>query len=81
MSVRWIRNVCIDGQETTIEIQIGYKVIGDKSYTRIGNDIELYFDAKTEERSEIVNKGKDLLKQQLSCKKITYTDGRDYDWK
>jgi hypothetical protein len=80
MAIRWVRNVCIEGKETTLEIQIGYKVIGDKSYTRVGNDIEIYFDAKTEDRDEIVAKGKDLLKQQLCGKRITYSDGRDYDW-
>jgi hypothetical protein len=80
MAVRWVRNVCINGKETTVEIQIGYKVIGDKSYTRVGNDIESYFDANTEDRNEIVAKGKELLKIQLQNKRITYTDGRDYDW-
>jgi hypothetical protein len=80
MAIRWVRNVCISGKETTVEIQIGYKVIGDKSYTRVGNDIEIYFDSMTEDRNEIVKKGKELLKIQLQSKKITYTDGRDYDW-
>jgi hypothetical protein len=81
MAVRWIRNVNIDGEETTIEVQIGYKVIGDKCYTRVGNEIEKYFSAlKTNDRSEIVVQGKEILKQQLLNKKITYIDGRIYDW-
>ena len=80
MAIRWVRNICIDGKETTLEIQIGYKVIGDKSYTRIGGDMEVYFDVKTENRAEIVEKGKDLLKGQLCNNKITYKDGREYDW-
>jgi len=80
MAVRWIRNVNIDGNETTIEVQIGYKVIGDKCYTRVGNEIEQYFRIKSDDRNEIVIQGKNLLQQQLANKKITYTDGRDYDW-
>ena len=81
MAIRWIRNICIDDRETTVEIQIGYKVIGDKLYTRIGNDIEVYFSITSEDRGEIVKRGKELLMEQLSDKKVTYTDGREYDWK
>ncbi|MCL1946555.1 MAG: hypothetical protein FWF51_05300 [Chitinivibrionia bacterium] len=80
MSIRWVRNVCIDNEETTVEIQIGYKVIGDKCYTRIGNEIEIYFYNKSDNRDEIVLEGKILLQKQLSGKKVTYPDGRTYDW-
>jgi len=80
MAIRWVRNVCIDGNETTIEIQIGYKVIGDKCYTRIGKEIEQYFGCKTDNRDEIVVQGKNILKQMLANKNITTIDGRTYDW-
>jgi len=80
MAVRWIRNVNIDGNETTIEVQIGYKVIGDKCYTRVGNELEHYFSTKSDDRSEIVLQGKNILQKQLANKKITYLDGRVYDW-
>jgi hypothetical protein len=80
MAIRWVRNVCIDGKETTVEIQIGYKVIGDKCYTRVGSGIECYFGINTENRDDIVIKGKDLLRSQLAGRIVTYTDGRTYDW-
>jgi len=80
MSIRWIRNVLIEDEETTVEIQIGYRVIGDKCYTRVGNDIEVYFNLRSENRDEIVFEGKKRLQKQLSGKKITYPDGRIYDW-
>jgi len=80
MSIRWVRNVCIDNEETTVEIQIGHRVIGDKCYTRIGNDIEIYFDNVSDNRDEIVLEGKNQLQRQLSGKKVTYQNGRTYDW-
>ena len=80
MSIRWIRNVYIDNEETTVEIQIGYKIIGDKCYTRIGNNLETYFNHKDDDRDDIVLEGKILLQRQLAGKKVTYPDGRIYDW-
>jgi len=80
MSIRWIRNVLIDDKETTIEVQIGYRVIGDKCYTRIGNEIEKYFNQISNDRDEIVLEGRNLLQEQLSGQKVTYQDGRIYDW-
>ena len=80
MSIRWIRNVLIDDELTTIEVQIGYRVIGDKCYTRVGNDIERYFNQVSNDRNEIVLEGRNLLQGQLSGRKITYPDGRIYDW-
>lgn len=80
MSIRWIRNVYIDNEETTVEIQIGYKIIGDKCYTRIGNNLEIYFNHKDDNRDDIVLEGKILLQRQLAGKKVTYPDGRIYDW-
>ena len=42
MSIRWIKNLIIDGEKSTIEIQIGDKKIGDKCYTRINNEVECW---------------------------------------
>lgn len=44
MSLRWIRNVIIDGEKCTIEIQVGDKKIGDKCYTRINTEVEQWFE-------------------------------------
>jgi hypothetical protein len=40
MSIRWIKNVLIDREKSTIEIQIGDRRIGDKCYTRINTETE-----------------------------------------
>ncbi len=80
MSIRWIRNVVIDGEKTTIEVQLGDKKIGDKCYTRISNEVELYFNNVYESRDDIIAQGADILKRRLEGKTVSYPDGRDYDW-
>lgn len=81
MSIRWIKNVMINNEKTTIEIQLGDKKIGDKCYTRIGNEIEVYFRNTGETRDDIIAEGLDILKKRLANKKVTYPDSREYDWK
>jgi hypothetical protein len=80
MSIRWIRNVVVDGEKTTIEVQLGARRIGDKCYTRVGNELETYFDNMMDSRDDIVAQGIDILKKRLEGKKIMYPDGREYDW-
>ena len=80
MSIRWIKNVVIDGEKSTIEIQIGDKKIGDKCYTRISNELEVYFNNVSEVRDDIIAQGLDILKKRLEGKKVSFPDGNDYDW-
>lgn len=80
MSIRWIRNVVIDGEKSTIEIQIGNLRIGDKCYTRISNEMERYFHNIYDSRNDIVAQGVDILKRRLENKTVTYPDGKEYDW-
>lgn len=80
MSIRWIRNVMIDGAKSTIEVQIGDKKIGDKCYTRVDNELEKWFDNLFDDRGEIIAQGIDILKKRLDKKSLTYPDGRTYDW-
>ena len=80
MSIRWIKNVVLDGEKSTLEIQLGDKKIGDKCYTRISNEVESYFNNISETRDEIISEGVDILKKKLEGKKVAYPDGRDYDW-
>lgn len=80
MSIRWIRNVNIDGEKSTIEIQIGDKRIGDKCYTRINSEVESWFENIYDSRSDIIAQGLDILKKKLEAKNVTYPDGRQYDW-
>ncbi len=80
MSIRWIKNVVIDGEKSTIEIQLGDKKIGDKCYTRISNELEAYFNNLSEVRDDIIAQGIDILKKRLEGKKVCYPDGSDYGW-
>jgi uncharacterized protein (UPF0262 family) len=80
MSIRWIRNVMVDNEESSLEIQLGYKTIGDKCYTRIGEDMEEYFNPVAEHRQGILEEGKAILQQRLQGKAIIKLNGEPYDW-
>lgn len=81
MSIRWVKNVTVDGRKTTVEVQIGARRIGDKCYTRVGNETEVWFDTKSDDRDEIIAEGIAILKPKLEGKTVTYPDGRMFDWK
>jgi len=81
MSIRWIQNVIIDGDKSTVEIQLGHKYIGDKCYVRVNAETELWFNNRSIIREDILEQGKELLRKKLQDKKLQYPDGRDYDWK
>lgn len=80
MSIRWLRNVLIDNEKGTIEIQVGDRKIGDKCYTRINAEVELWFENMFETRADILAQGIDILKKRLTGKKLTYPDGKTYAW-
>ncbi|MGM0462743.1 MAG: hypothetical protein ACQEQ4_10050 [Fibrobacterota bacterium] len=80
MGIRWIRTVIIDGEETTIEIQLGYTHIGDKCYVRIGKNLEEYFTPPSDQRDEIINAGLLLLQEKLKNKEVKNPDGSFYEW-
>lgn len=80
MSIRWLRNVVIDDEKGTIEIQVGDRKIGDKCYTRINTDVEVWFENKSETRAGILSQGIDILKKRLAGKNLTYPDGKTYAW-
>jgi len=80
MSIRWLRNVLIDGEKSTIEIQIGDRRIGDKCYTRINEELEMWFENIYTTRGDIIAQGVDILKKRLTNKKVTLPNGNPYDW-
>ena len=80
MAIRWIKNVIIDGEKGTLEIQMGDRFIGDKAYTRLNRETERWFRNKSEDREGVLKEGITLLQQQLQGKKITYPNGRPFDW-
>jgi hypothetical protein len=80
MAIRWIRNVIIDGEKSTIEVQIGDTRIGDKCYTRVNSETERWFQNSSPVRDEIIAEGVDILRRRLASKNVTLPDGRPYDW-
>jgi hypothetical protein len=80
MAIRWMKNVIIDSVKSTLEIQLGDRRLGDKCYTRINNEIEVWFDNISDTRDDIIAQGLDLIKQRLKGKKVTTTGGVPYDW-
>ncbi|HMA64362.1 MAG: hypothetical protein ACM31E_10110 [Fibrobacterota bacterium] len=80
MSIRWIRNILVDDDKYTVEIQIGDKKIGDKCYTRINTEVEQWFENIFDTRTDIIAQGIDILRKRLDGKKLTFPDGRPYDW-
>jgi hypothetical protein len=80
MAIRWMKNLVIDGAKSTIEIQLGDRKLGDKCYTRINNEIELWFENFSDTRDDILAQGLDLLKQRLEGKSVAYQNGTPYDW-
>jgi hypothetical protein len=80
MSIRWVKNVVIDGVKSIIEIQLGDKKIGDKCYTRVGDAVEKWFENVSQIRGDIIAQGQEILKRQLASKTVTHPDGKPYDW-
>jgi hypothetical protein len=73
--------VIIDGQKSTIEVQLGTRKIGDKCYTRINTELEKWFENISDSREDIIAQGIDILRNRLKEKTVTYPDGTAYDWR
>jgi hypothetical protein len=54
MSIRWIRNVVLDGKQATIEVLLGDRSIADKCYIRVNQDEEFWFRPHTDNREEVL---------------------------
>jgi hypothetical protein len=80
MSIRWVKNIIIEGTKSMIEVQIGDRRIGDKCYTRLNTELESWFQNRSDNREDIIAQGIDILRKRLEGKKVTYPDGRPFDW-
>ena len=80
MSIRWLRNVIIDNEKSTIEVQVGDRKIGDKCYTRVNQELEQWFENLYETRADIIAQGIDIIKKRLKNKTVTNPDGTPYEW-
>jgi hypothetical protein len=80
MSIRWIRNVVVDGRQTTLEVLLGDNRIADKCYIRVNQDEEFWFRPHSDNRQEILQQGIDMLKNRLGGKKVTAQNGSAFPW-
>jgi hypothetical protein len=80
MSIRWVKNIIIEGTKSMIEVQIGDRRIGDKCYTRLNSELESWFQNQSDNREDIIAQGIDILRKRLEGKMVTYPDGRPFDW-
>ena len=80
MSIRWIRNVVVDGRQTTLEVLLGNRSIADKCYVRVNQDEELWFRPASENREAILQQGIEMLKGRLDGKKVTAQNGSAFPW-
>jgi len=80
MSIRWIKNILVDGEPTTIEVLLGDTQISDKCYVRINSGQEQWFVPKGESRDAILEQGITLIKNKFDGKKVTSPLGEEFDW-
>jgi hypothetical protein len=80
MSIRWIRNVVVEGRQTTLEVLLGERFIADKCYIRVNQDEELWFRPVSDNRQDILQQGIDMLKQRFDGKKVTAQNGANFPW-
>ena len=79
-SIRWIRNLTVDGQAVVVEMMMGTAHIGDKCYLRFNGGPELYFKPIADTRDGVMMRGVELLMQRFDGKDVRFADGRPYDW-
>lgn len=80
MSIRWIRNVQVDGRPTTLEVMLGSTKISDKCYVRVNQEDELWFHPSREGREAILRQGLDMLRDRLKGKQVIASDGSAFGW-
>ncbi|MEO7424524.1 MAG: hypothetical protein ABI036_05005 [Fibrobacteria bacterium] len=80
MSIRWIRNVVVDGRQTTLEVLLGETRIADKCYIRVNQDEELWFRPGSDDRQAILRQGIEMLKARMDGKKVMAQNGSIFPW-
>ena len=80
MSILWMRNVLVDGVKRSLYVQLGDKRIGDKCYTRIGDETEVWFYNMFDTRHDVLAQGLDILKDKLRYSSVVHPDGTHFRW-
>jgi hypothetical protein len=79
-SIRWIRNVTVNGVKCTLEIMIGMQHIADRCYVRVNQEPELWFTPVSDSRDEIVKEAMQILYQRLQNAEVLNLDGTPFQW-
>jgi hypothetical protein len=79
-SIRWIRNVVVNGAKCSLEIMIGVQRIADRCYIRINQEPEMWFTPISDSRDEIVKEAMQILYQRLQGTAISNLDGTPFQW-
>ncbi len=80
MSIRWIRNVVVDGRQSTLEVLLGDHSIADKCYIRMNQEEEFWFRPETDNRDQVLQQGIDILKHRLKGKNVLASNGSAFPW-
>ncbi len=80
MSIRWIRNVLVDGQQATLEVMLGNHKIADKCYVRVDDEEENWFIPSQEHRDAILAEGIAILKSRLTGRDVKAQTGAPFSW-
>ena len=80
-SIRWIRDVMIDGKAHTFEIMMGTSNISDICYAKIDAQPEIYFQPEMDNRYSVIETGCKLIKQYFEGKEVLNPQGQPFDWK
>jgi len=79
-SIRWIRNVTVNGAKCTLEIMVGVQRIADRCYVRVNQEPELWFTPTADSRDEIVNEAMQILFKRLQGAEVLNLDGTPFQW-
>lgn len=80
MSIRWIRNVLVDGRRTTLEVFLGFEKISDRCYVRVGTEEEFWFTPHEDSREGILREGLDMLRRRLEGRSVQGPPGLPFQW-
>lgn len=80
MSIRWIRNVIVDGRQATLEVLLGDRAISDKCYVRVNQDEEYWFRPSSADRRAVLRQGLELLKSKMEGRTVTEPGGSAFPW-
>lgn len=80
MSIRWIRNVVVDGKQTTLEVMLGASRIADKCYVRVNQDDEYWFRPASEDRDVVLRQGIEMLQSRFTGRTVEGPNGGPFAW-